>query len=143
MQELQQAENQVIKRVQNSAFSAEYEKLVTSAQILRINKLLPSNPKMDLEVVMCRNSRLKYAELCHLIPVILTRTHSMTRLILQYCHENTGRGGTYHTLPQFSRHFCILSSRENKVLKETEHARNVGAENLSKQPRLYSSITTI
>ena len=76
---------------------------------------------MDSEGILRCDGRLQFAD--HLpwetrYPIILPRTHQVTRLIIKDAHERNEHGGTNQTLCCISGRFWIVSARE--VIREWE-----------------------
>ena len=67
----------------------------------------------DKELIRCRG-RLSNAELryCAKYPVLLPRSHPITALIIQRCHQAVGHNGVKETLVQLRSQYWIIKGRQ-------------------------------
>ena len=105
------AEKLIIKHAQKSEFSEELQQLRSSGQVKLSNRIVKLDPFVDEEGILrvggrVKDSSLKYEEK-H--PVILPKSHPVTSLVVQHCHETSahqGRGITMNAVR--SKGFWIL-----------------------------------
>ena len=111
VEELEDAETQIIKYAQMESFPDEYGALADKK-----SKLMSLNPKIDDDGVLRCDGRLKYAENLPYdvrFPVILARKSWVTKLIVKYHHEQDNHvSGTNQTLASLSTRYWIVSGRE-------------------------------
>ena len=79
------------------------------------SKLLPLKPILDEEEILRCDGRLGCVdclpwETCY--PIILPRSHWITKLIIKDSHEMNQHGGTNQVLAQLSSRYRIVSARE-------------------------------
>ena len=114
--EIEDTEVQVIKSAQREAFPEEYLALQRQKELPNNSKLLAFRPRLDEEGQMRCDSRLKRAEFLSpdaRFPVILPRKHQVTKLIVEYFHEEGNHAsGTNQTLAVLSTRFWKVSGRE-------------------------------
>ena len=110
--ELDQAEMDIIRSLQSEVFEKEYGALVRGDMISKQSKLLCLNPKLDENGVMRCDGRLTYAEMLPYdvrYPIILPRKAWVTKLIVKYYHELGNHvAGTNQTLCSLSAKYWIL-----------------------------------
>ena len=122
LNELSDAEKQIIRDAQKEAYSEEYLALQNKKKLTTSSKLLGLCPKLDEDGVMRLNTRLQYAEFLpydvrH--PIVLPQKHWATKLIVKYFHEKGNHNsGTNQTLSSLSTRYWIIAAREK--IKEWE-----------------------
>ena len=116
VEELEDAETQIIKYAQMESFPNEYGALLDKKSLLKKSKLMKLNPKMDDDGVLRCDGRLKYAEN---LPydvrffAILACKSWVTKLIVKHYHEQDNHvNGTNQTSASLSTRYSIISGRE-------------------------------
>ena len=124
VEEITDAERQIIKTMQQEVFSEEYSALVRGNRLPTQSKLLGLCPRLDEDGVMRSDGRLKYAEFLPYdvrFPIILPRKNWSTKLIVKFHHEmGNHNAGTNHTLALISSKYWIVSAREEIIEWEKE-----------------------
>ena len=124
VEELQDAENYIIREMQQQCFREEYKALHSKKTISKQSKLLALNPFLSDDGIIRSNSRLKHAEYLSFDarnPVILPRGDWVTKLIVRFYHEKDGHAsGTNHTLARISKHYWVTQAREEIRQVESE-----------------------
>ena len=114
--EIQEAENIVLKACQQKMFADEYKALCQGKSLSNHSKLRVPNPRIDDDGLLRADTRLVNAEYLPQdvrYPVILPRKHGVTKLIVKLEHEEGGHVcGTNHILSELSKSFWIMSARE-------------------------------
>ena len=122
LNELSDAEKQIIRDAQKETFSEEYLALQKGTKLTMSSKLFGLCPKLDEDGVIRLNTRLQYAEFLpydvrH--PIVLPQKHWVTKLIVKYFHEKGNHNaGTNQTLSLLSTKYWIIAAREK--IKEWE-----------------------
>ena len=122
LNELSDAEKQIIRGAQKEAFSEEYLALQKGTKLTMSSKLFGLSPKLDEDGEIRLNTRLQYAEFLpydvrH--PIVLPQKHWVTKLIVKYFHEKGNHNaGTNQTLSLLSTKYWIIAAREK--IKEWE-----------------------
>ena len=126
LDEIRDAEKQIIKNAQNEAFNDEYSALQKEKQLPMNSKLLGLCPKLDEDGLLRSDSRLQYAEFLPYdvrYPIILPRRNRVTKLIVKHYHEmGHHNAGTNQTLSALSTKYWIIAAREEIVEWEKECA---------------------
>ena len=111
--EIRNAENQIIVQALQQAFPDEYRMLAQGKNLPHSSKLLQLRPVLDEDKL---DGRLRYAEClpCDTrFPIILPRGHWVTTLIVKHYHEKGYHAsGTNQTLADLSSRFWIIAARE-------------------------------
>ena len=114
--ELQQAEIQLIKQTQRAEFPEEWKSLAQGRPLPASSKLLGLKPKLDDDGLVRSDGRLKNARFLSYdvrYPVILPRKCWLTKLIIKDAHEKGKYAfGTNQTLATLSSRYWIISARE-------------------------------
>ena len=114
--ELQQAEIQLIKQTQRAEFPEEWKSLAQGRPLPASSKLLGLKPKLDDDGLVRSDGRLKNARFLSYdvrYPVILPRKCWLTKLIIKDAHEKGNHAfGTNQTLATLSARYWIISARE-------------------------------
>ena len=116
VEKLQDAENHIIRNMQQQCFREEYKALHSKKMISKQSKLLALNPFLSSDGIIRSNSRLKHGEYlsfeaCN--PIILPRGDWVAKLIVRFYHEKDGHtSGTNHTLASISKHYWVTQARE-------------------------------
>ena len=122
--ELLDAENAIIRSLQQEHFQDEYRSLGRKKPIEGKSKLLSLNPFLDEDGLMRANSRLKNADYLPFstrFPVILPRRTWVTKLVVRNYHRADGHVmGTNHTLASLSARFWVMAAREEIRQVESE-----------------------
>ena len=116
MEELEDAETQIIKYAQMEGFPDEYGALDDKKSLPKKSKLMKLNPKVDDDGVLRCDGRLKYAENLPYdvrFPEILARKSWVTKLIVKHYHEQDNHvSGTNQIIALLSTRYWIVSGRE-------------------------------
>lgn len=104
-----------IRLSQQEEFQGEICTLKSGRELPGGSKLLPLKPTLDEEGILRCDGRLSYADCLpwktrH--PIILPRSHRITKLIIKDSHEKNQHGGTNQVLAQLSSRYWIVSARE-------------------------------
>ena len=114
--EIRNAENQIIAQAQQQAFPNEYRMLAQGKNLPHSSKLLQLRPVLDEDELVRCDGRLRYAECLPYdtrFPIILPRGHWVTTLIVKHYHEKGYHAsGTNQTLADLSSRFWIIAARE-------------------------------
>lgn len=121
-EELQQAELELVKYVQQSCFPEWFGIASGNYSSLKSNVLYSLNP-MLVDSVLRVGGRLANANLPYEAkhPAILPSQHHLTQLIISNCHaKEVGHLGTNATLNQVMKRFWVVNPRAtvNKVLRQ-------------------------
>jgi hypothetical protein len=119
IEELQEAEEHLLRTAQQEAFSSEITALRAQRSLPPSSPLRCLQPMLDSTGVARVDGRLKFSQLPYQArhPVILPRKSWTTQLIIQQYHEQ-GHGGTNQTLAALSEKFWVMSARE--AIRECE-----------------------
>jgi hypothetical protein len=115
-EEIQDAEEDIIRKVQLEVFSEEYQALKSNKTISPKSPLIKLSPRIDENGIIRMDGRLTYADYLpydvkH--PIILPRGHHVTKLIVKHYHERANHtGGVNFILAQLSQRFWIIAARE-------------------------------
>ncbi|XP_031553331.1 uncharacterized protein LOC116290441 [Actinia tenebrosa] len=116
VEEIQDAENRIIKAAQKRAFEAKYSALSSGKPLPITSKLLTLKPRLDDDGVMRSDGRLENAEYLPYdvkYPIILPRKEWVTRLIVRWFHQQGNHtSGTNQTLAMLSSRFWVMQGRE-------------------------------
>lgn len=119
LDEIKDAEKQIIQNAQREAFYDEYVAIQKGRQLPKNSKLLGLCPKLDEDGLMRSDSRLQYAEFLPYdvrYPIILPRKNWITTLIVKHYHEmGNHNAGTNQTLSALSTKYWIIAAREEIV----------------------------
>ena len=114
--EIKDAEKQIIKSAQRKSFQDEYVALQKGKPLPSTSKLLNLCPRLDEDALMRCDSWLQYAEFLPYdvrYPIILPRRNYTTKLIVKHYHEMGNHiAGTNQTLSATSTRFWIVAARE-------------------------------
>jgi len=115
-EDINDAETQIMRKMQKEMFSEEYKALVKEDRLPNHSKLLNLCLCLDDDGIMRSDGRLKYAEFLLYdtrYPIILPRKSWVTSLIVKHHHEAGNHStGTNHTLSSLSSKYWILAARE-------------------------------
>lgn len=111
VEELDQAEHDIIKYCQKERFSEEISLLHNGQWVRRSSQLYKLNPVMQ-EVLLRVGGRLSRAAMpaSRKQPVILAKDFHIADLVLQQIHKDTDHGGCNHMLSELRQRFWIPSS---------------------------------
>ena len=114
-EEIATSEMQLIRLAQQEEFQEEIHALKSGRELPGKSKLLPLKPMLDEEGMLRCDGRLTNADCLpwdtrH--PIILSRNHQTTKLIIKDSHEKSQHGGTNQVLAQLSSRYWIVSARE-------------------------------
>jgi len=105
--------NMMCKTVQKTDFPEEYRALSKGKTIKTTSNLLSLSPFIDTNGLMRVGGRLKNANLpfdtCH--PILLPRSHTLTKLIILREHERNAHAGLQATMAAVRQRFWPLSLR--------------------------------
>ena len=114
--EIRNAENQIIAQAQRQAFPDEYRMLAQGKNLPHSSKLLQLRPVLDEDELVRCDGRLRYAECLPYdtrFPIILPRGLLVTTLIVKHYHEKGYHAsGTNQILADLSSRFWIIAARE-------------------------------
>ena len=98
--ELDLAQRQLLKLVQNQAFCKEIDVLKKKGNIPRTSRIYGSDPYVDSDGLLRVGGRLRKDELDANIthPVLLPKNSCMSVAIIRWCHKNVDQGGRGLTL---------------------------------------------
>ena len=114
-EEIITSEMQFIRLAQQEEFQDEIQALKSGKGLHGKSKLLPLKPVLDEEGVLRCDGRLKFADCLPWetrYPIILSRNHQITKLIIKDTHEKNQHGGTNQVLVHLSSRYWIVSARE-------------------------------
>lgn len=115
-EEIEDAENRIIKQAQVESFDTSYKVVAKGNSLPQSDKLTQLQPFLDDDGVMRCNGRLKFVEFLSYnsrFPIILPRKHWVTKLIVRHFHEEEKHiCGTNHCLATLSSRFWIVAARE-------------------------------
>ena len=115
-EEIRDAEEDIIRKVQSEIFPEEYKALKSKKAISPKSPLIKLSPRIDENGIIRMDGRLTNAD--HLPydvkhPIILPRGHHVTKLIVKHYHEKANHaGGVNFILAQLSQRFWIIAARE-------------------------------
>lgn len=118
--ELKSSLNHIIRIVQSTEFSLDYRNLQSKSPLHHRSSLLSLNPFLDDTQIMRLGGRLENAIISfnskH--PIILPKSHHITKLIIRQAHLNTLHGGPELVITTLRQQYWIISMR-NAVRQET------------------------
>jgi len=105
----------ICKAVQRQTFRSECEKLSAGDAISSSSNLLSLSPFLDEAGIMRVGGRLRNSNLpfdaCH--PILLPRSHNLTRLVIEQEHARNLHAGTQATVAAVRQRFWPLSLRSS------------------------------
>ena len=114
--EIRDAEEDIIRRVQQEAFPEEYMALTVGKEFPKKSLQSKLCPRIDDQGVMRCDGQLRFAECLPYdvrFPIILPRGHWVTKLIVKQHHELANHSaGTNFVLSHISGRFWIVAARE-------------------------------
>ena len=120
--DLKGAEQLVLKEVQKECFQEELLKLKNGGVLPSSNRLSMLCPFVDATGLMKVGGRLNRLEIPPEVkhPVILPRTHRVTRMLVEWMHRRNGHVGPDHTLSLVRGKYWVMSGRivVNQVLPQ-------------------------
>jgi hypothetical protein len=115
-EEIQDAEEDIIRKVQLEVFSEEYQALKSNKTISPKSHLIKLSPRIDENGIIRMDGSLTYADFLPYgvkQPIILPRSHHVTKLIVKHYHERANHtGGVNFILAQLSQRFWIIAAPE-------------------------------
>ena len=114
-EEIVTSEMHFIRLAQREEFLEEIQALKSGKGLPGKSKLLPLKPVLDEEGILRCDRRLKFADCLPWetrYPIILPRSHQITKLIIKDSHEKNQHGGTNQVLAHLSSRYWIVSARE-------------------------------
>ena len=114
--EIKEAEQDVMRLAQQDSFHEDYELVKRNKPLPSSSPLIKLNPRIDESGVIRSDGRLKFAEqlpyeVRH--PVILSRGHWVTKLIVKHYHERANHSaGVNFILSQINEKYWIITARE-------------------------------
>ena len=119
VEELREAENEILKYVQNDHYREEIEQVVRNEQIRKSNGLRKLDPVMR-DGLLCVGGRLRKAKNLDICtsPVILPKSHHVVTMIIRDYHEKAGHVGAEHVLALTREKYWVVHGRRavQKVL---------------------------
>ena len=113
--ELLSAETNIISKAKSEAFSDEIGALSRGHPLPRKSTLLPCTPVL-INRILRSNTRLRHSNDLPpdvKFPIILPKKYQITRLIVQYHHENEGhRMGVNYTINHLREKYLVIHVRE-------------------------------
>ena len=113
MDEINAAEQLVVRDMQNSAFHVEMKSLKDGKELHTSNRLSSLSPFVDDNDLLRVGGRLKRIpiplETKH--PLILPRHHRATKVLVEWIHRRSGHVGPEHTLAISREKYWIMSGR--------------------------------
>jgi len=119
--ELQTAEQAIIRNIQKTHFSQEYSMFEACSSsndsmkfVRRESVLRRLNPSMNSSGILCVGGRLRHAPSMSSeakYPVILPKRHHVVDLIIRHVHESSGHVGREHVLSLLQEHYWIIRAR--------------------------------
>ena len=114
--ELQEIEKRITINAQKQSFFEEYERLPKGNTLPNSSKILALKPQLDEDGLLCSCSRLQNVNyLLYYVryPIILSKVHFVTKLIVKQQHEDMHHAiGTNQLLAKLSVRFWIVSAQE-------------------------------
>ena len=115
-----------IRSAQQENFQEECKALASKKQIPQKSVLVKLNPRLDDQGMIRSDSRLRFAEYLAYdarFPIILSRGHWVTRLIVRYFHELANHSaGINFVLAQISQRYWVSAARDE--IKECKNQCN-------------------
>ncbi|XP_076384045.1 uncharacterized protein LOC143261513 [Megalopta genalis] len=122
VEELQSANEQIIRLVQASAFAQDLQNLKTGSNLHAKSKLLPLHPFIDERGILrvggrLQNSKLQYAQK-H--PILLPKGHHITDLIIRDKHVSNHHAGITTTLYAVRQKYWPIDGRNatRKIVRQ-------------------------
>ena len=111
--ELQKSEEVILRKVQGDIYEEEVQSLSDGKELPESNQLARLSPFLDSSGILRVGGRLKQIQLPVEIkhPIILPRTHHVTKLLVEHIHRRSGHVGAEHTLSISREKYWILSGR--------------------------------
>ena len=115
-EEIRDAEEAIVRRAQQDTFPEEFKALKSKKPIPPKSPLLKLSPRVDESGTIRMEGRLTYAEYLPpdtRNPMILPRSHHVTKLIVKHYHNMANHaGGVNFILAQLSQKYWIIAARE-------------------------------
>ncbi|XP_074657307.1 uncharacterized protein LOC141910513 [Tubulanus polymorphus] len=112
----------VIKSAQEDGFPEEYSAIKAQKKIARSSKLLQLCPTIDEDGILRARGRLKNADVDVAVkfPMILPRSHDVTRLIVTAIHVLLMHEGPEHTLNEVRQEYYVPRARSTvkKIVRQ-------------------------
>ena len=111
--EIEAAENVVVKVVQNDTFSDELQILGSGKSLPTRNKISPLSPFVDSSGFLRVGGRIESAP----VPtnekhqLILPKDHPVTKLLIMHCHRRNAHVGREHVLATLRERYWIVNGR--------------------------------
>jgi hypothetical protein len=111
--ELQDAQNRIVKIVQQEGFAEEIANLNSHKPLSIRSKILNLNPFVDQNGILRVGGRLKLAKISEdqKHQILLPKDHHVTQLIVSYIHNKTNHGGGQLTLNSLRATYWIVNGR--------------------------------
>lgn len=121
-EELTEANNVIIKIIQQTHFSKEYNHLCKKGEVPNNNKLLGLRPFLDSNGIIRVGGRLRNANLHYdsKHQILLPKEHFVTKLIILEIHTNNLHIGPLSTLNLLRHKYWVLSGRS--VIRKILHS---------------------
>ena len=110
---MRQADTHLTKMVLSSAFVHEIHDLANGKALHAKSKLLSLNPFLDQTGIMRVGGRLTHADLSYdrRHPILLPKSNTLTRLLIENEHVNSGHAGIQTTLYGLRRRYWLIDGR--------------------------------
>ncbi|XP_038050892.1 uncharacterized protein LOC119724042 [Patiria miniata] len=112
--DLDKAEQAIIRHVQRQAYTDEYQTLHTTANpVKKSSPLYRLDPKINSEGVMCVGGRLKNSKLQtqEKHPVILPKKNHIVELLVRHFHAVSGHSGREHVMSLMRQRYWVIGGR--------------------------------
>lgn len=111
--ELDKAENIIIRWIQSNEYATELNAIQTNQLISRSSKLFRLHPFLDSDKLMRVNGRLQNSFLSYdeQFPIIIPSKHRFAQLLIEFYHRQTLHGGPSVTINQIRQRFWVLHIR--------------------------------
>ena len=112
VEELEHAETEILKHVQNDSFHEEIKELKANRVVNRSSGRRKLDPIIT-DGLLCVGGRLKNANSTNICknPIILPKDHHVVTLIIRDCHERAGHTGAEHVLSLTRDRYWIVQGR--------------------------------
>lgn len=111
MEEVREAELEIIRSCQRKRFQEEFSSLLKNQNVKQTSHIYKLNPKLDNGILRV-GGRLSRAampeESKH--PIILTKDLQISDLILRQVHKEVGHGGRTHMLAKLHQKYWITGA---------------------------------
>ena len=111
-EDLEAAEDLIIKDVQREAFDTESRILRTGESLPTSNKLASLCPFIGADQIICVGGRLKNASVPYQTkhPIILPGIHHVTKMLIEWTHRRKGHVASEHVLALLREQYWITGA---------------------------------